>query len=312
MPSAAPRARRGTTQARRVGQHEAGRPGAVWALPAALYFVLFALLPLGFAVWLSFTSYNGIRLAPPRFIGLENWTRLVADPVVLGSVGTTLTLVVVAVATQVPLGLLTGVWAAGPQRFRAVIGALYFIPLLMSTAAVSVLWSSLIDPNFGLPNALPFLFGDGNLLGDKGSALGVVAFIYLWGATPLYTLIFQGAARTIPLSLYQAAQLDGAGIVRQFFSITLPQLRNTIITVSILIVVGTFTAFDIILILTRGGPDNGTAILPFLMYEQAFVSFDLGYGSAIAVVLVVLAAVVSTVMVKITGYADMAGTQEGI
>jgi xylobiose transport system permease protein len=311
MHSVAPH-RRGAAQPRRAGQQEAGRPGAIWALPAALYFLLFALLPLGFAIWLSFTSYNGIRLSPPRFIGIDNWTRLISDPIVIGSIGTTLLLVVLAVATQVPLGVLTGVWAAGLQRFRAIITALYFIPLLMSTAAVSVLWGSLIDPNFGLPHALPWLFGDGNLLGESSSALGVIVFIYLWGATPLYTLIFQGAARTIPLSLYQAAQLDGAGTIRQFFSITLPQLRNTIITVTILIVVGTFTAFDIILILTRGGPNNGTAILPYLMYEQAFVSFDLGYGSAIAVVLVVLAAIVSTVMVKVTGYAKMSGTQEGI
>ncbi|RYY16713.1 MAG: sugar ABC transporter permease [Alphaproteobacteria bacterium] len=263
-------------------------------------------------MYLSFTSYNGIRLSPPRFIGLENWQRLVSDSAVGQSVVVTLTLVVLAVATQVPLGLLTGVWAAGPQRGRAVVVALYFIPLLMSTAAVSVVWGSLLDPNFGLPSALPWLFGDGNVLGGKTSALVAIAFIYLWGASPLYTLIFQGAARAVPAVLYQAAELDGAGRVRQFFSITVPQLRNTIITCTILIVVGTFTAFDIILILTRGGPSGGTAILPYLMYEQGFVSYDLGYGSAIALVLVVLATIVSAVMVRVTKYDEMSSTQEGL
>jgi len=294
------------------GLQHAGRPGILWALPAILYFALFALLPLGFAFYLSFTYYNGIRISPPTFIGLDNWTRLFSDAAVGNSVMITLLLVVLAVVTQVPLGLITGVWAAGPQRFRAFVVALYFIPLLMSTAAVSVLWGSLLDPNFGVPDALPWLFGDGNLLGRQWSAVAVIVFIYLWGATPLYTLIFQGAARQIPATIYQAAQIDGAGTIRQFFSITVPQLRNTIITVTILIVVGTFTAFDIILILTRGGPSNGTAILPYFMYEQAFVAFDLGYGSAIAVVLVVLAAAVSLVMVRVTGYDKMAGSQEGI
>jgi xylobiose transport system permease protein len=289
-----------------------GRPGLLWAVPATLFFGIFALLPLAFAAYLSFTTYNGIRLSPPRFIGLENWQRLVSDSEVGRSIVITLTLVVLAVVTQVPLGLLTGVWAAGPQRARAVVVALYFVPLLMSTAAVSVVWGSLLDPNFGLPAALPWLFGDGNVLGDSTSALLAIAFIYLWGASPLYTLIFQGAARAIPAVLYQAAQLDGAGRARQFFSITIPQLRNTIITCTILIVVGTFTAFDIILILTRGGPSGGTSILPYLMYEQGFISYDLGYGSAIALVLVVLATIVSAVMVRVTKYDEMSSAQEGI
>jgi xylobiose transport system permease protein len=307
--------RRGTGERearRRGGLQQAGRPGLVWALPATAYFGVFALLPLAFAVYLSFTSYNGIRLNPPQFVGLDNWSRLFGDTAVGQSIGVTLVLVALAVCTQVPLGLLTGVWAAGPQRTRAIVVALYFIPLLMSTAAVSVVWGSLLDPNFGLPSALPWLFGDGNVLGGKENALLAIAFIYLWGASPLYTQIFQGAARSIPAMLYQAAELDGAGRVRQFFSITVPQLRNTIITTTILIVVGTFTAFDIILILTRGGPSGGTSILPYLMYEQAFVSYDLGYGSTIALVLVILATAVSAVMVRVTGYDKMAGTQEGI
>lgn len=296
----------------RGGAHEAGRPSFLWSLPALLYFALFALLPLIFAFYLSFTSYNGIRLAAPVFVGLDNWIRLFNDPGILRSVTVTILLVILAVITQVPLGLLIGAWAAGPQRWRAVVVSLYFIPLLMSTAAVSVLWSSLIDPNFGLPAALPWLFGDGNLLGHQETAVGVIVFIYLWGASPLYILIFQGAARTIPPVLYQAAELDGAGRMRQFFSITVPQLRNTIVTVTILVVVGTFTAFDIILILTRGGPSNGTAILPYYMYQQAFVSFDLGYGSVIAIVLVILSALVSLLMVRVTGYDKMDSAQEGV
>lgn len=297
---------------KRGGLRAAGRPGFLWSAPALIFFAVFALLPLVFAAYLSFTTYNGIRLSPPRFVGLSNWTRLFSDSAVGHSILVTIILVVIAVATQVPLGLLTGVWAAGPQRGRAIVAALYFIPLLMSTAAVSVVFGSLLDPNFGVPAALPWLFGDGNILGHPGTALAAIGFIYLWGASPLYTLIFQGAARAIPPVLYQAAMLDGAGRVRQFFAITLPQLRNTIVTTSILIVVGTFTAFDIILILTRGGPSNGTAILPYYMYDQAFVSYDLGYGSTIAIVLVVLAAAVSFVMVRVTGYDKMAGTQEGI
>lgn len=289
-----------------------GRPGIGWAVPAFLFFAVFALLPLAFGLYLSFTSYSGIRLVPPTWIGLDNWTRLFRDPQVLQSLVVTLVLVALAVVTQTPLSLLIGVWAAGPQKGRAIVVAIYFIPLLMSTAAVTVLWASIVDPNFGLPAELPWLFGDGNLLGHQYSALGLIAFIYLWGATPLHTLIYQGGARAIPPALYQAAQIDGAGTVRQFFNITLPQLRATIVTDVILIVVGTFTTFDLVLILTGGGPNQKTAILPYFMYEQGFQAFDIGYGSAVAVVLVVLCGLISIAMVRLTGFEKMESSQEGI
>ena len=294
----------------------AGRPSFVWALPALIAFAGFALLPLGFAVYLSFTRYNGIPLTPPQWVGFDNWARVFTDTALHKSIIVTLVLVILAVVTQVPVSMLIGVWAAGPQRARALVAALYFIPLLMSTAAVAVLWASLVDPNFGLPSLLTPILGPdnifSNILGQPGTAIGLVAFIYLWGATPLHTLIYQGGARSIPETLYQAAAVDGAGTVRQFFSITVPQLRNTIVTSTILMVVGTFTTFDLILILTRGGPSGATSNLPFFMYDRGISALDFGYGCVIAVILVVLAGLVSLVMVRATGYDKMQGTQEGL
>jgi len=301
---------------RRGGLRKAGRPGFVWALPAIAAFAVFALLPLAFAVYLSFTRYNGIRLVPPQWVGLENWARVLTDTALHRSVSITLLLVVFAVLTQIPFALLLGVWAAGPQRNRGVVAAMYFIPLLMSTAAVAVLWASLIDPNFGIPALLrPVLGPDNplsNILGKPISAFVLIVLIYLWGATPLYMLIFQGAARAIPETLYQAASIDGAGTVRQFFAITVPQLRNTIITCTILIVVGTFTTFDLILIMTRGGPSGATSILPFFMYDRGITALDFGYGCVVAVILIALASIVSIGMVRVTGFDKMQGTQEGL
>lgn len=302
----------------RGGLQAAGRPSYVWSLPALIFFAFFALAPLVVAVYLSFTQYQGIPIIAPQWIGLDNWERMLTDAALHRSIVVTFALIALALVTQIPISLLIGVWAAGPQRGRAIVAALYFIPLLMSSAAITVLYASLVDPNFGIPAVirdvfqLPLTNPISNLLGKPETALGVIAFIYLWGSSPLHTLIYQGGARAIPESLYQAAAMDGAGRVRTFFSITIPQLKNTMITSTIVMIVGTFTSFDIILLLTRGGPSSGTSNLPYFMYDKGISSLNFGYGSAVAVLLIAIAMVVSIAMVKATSYDKMHGTQEGL
>lgn len=287
-----------------------GRPGFAWAAPAAVFFGLFAIVPLGMLVVLSFASWNG--LGEPEFAGLDNWSKLLDDPVMLESLWLSVLLTLLGVLVQTPVSILLGVWAAGRQRNRAVLAAIYFVPLLLSITAVSVLWRAVLDPNFGVPSQAEWLFGDGNLLGKQATAIGVLVSVATWQFTPLHTLIYQGAARAVPQVLYQAAQIDGAGRVRQFIHITLPQLRNSIITSVILMVVGGLTTFDTVLILTQGGPGTDTTISAYYMYQKAFKSFDFGTGAAIALLLVVVATVISLIMVRLSGYDKMRSTQEGV
>jgi xylobiose transport system permease protein len=286
------------------------RPGFVWAAPATLFFLLFAVVPLILVAVLSFTSWDG--LGSPQYAGLDNWKALIHDHTMIQSLWLSVLITVLGVAVQTPLSILLGVWAAGHQRNRAVLSAVYFVPLLLSATAVSILWRALLDPNFGVPAQARWLFGDGNLFGRQASAIGVLVFVGAWQYTPFHTLIYQGAARAIPQVLYQAAEIDGAGTVRQFWHITLPQLRNTMITSMILMVVGGLTTFDTVLILTQGGPGTDTTISAYYMYEQAFKSFDFGGGSAIALVLVLVATVISLVVVKVSGYDKMRSSSEGL
>ncbi|RAG86701.1 sugar ABC transporter permease [Streptacidiphilus pinicola] len=288
----------------------ATRPGFGWAIPATVFFLLFAVLPLVLVAVLSFTSWDGITA--PHFNGLANWTKLLNDPVMTQSVWLTLLLTALGVVTQTPVSILLGVWAAGPQRNRAVLSAVFFVPLLLSATAVSVLWRALLDPNFGLPGQLPWLFGNGNLLGSQAGSIAVLTFVGMWQFTPLHALLYQGGTRAIPQVLYQAAAIDGAGTVRQFFHITLPQLRNTMITSVILMVVGGLTTFDTVLILTQGGPGTDTTVSAYYMYQQGFKEFDFGAGSAVALVLVVVATLVSLAVVRLSGYDKMRSTAEGI
>jgi xylobiose transport system permease protein len=297
-------------RSRSSGDRHVGRPSFAWAVPATIFFGLFALVPMVLVALLSFTDWNGI--GSPQFNGLANWTALATDPTMLSSIWITLLLTALGVITQTPLSILIGVWAAGHQRNRAVLTAIYFVPLLLSSAAISVLWRALLDPNFGIPAQFKWLFGDGNLFGHQATAIGVLTFVGMWQFTPLHTLIYQGGARAIPPVLYQAAEIDGAGRVRQFFSITLPQLRNTIVTSLILMITGGLTTFDTILILTNGGPGTDTTNTAFYMYTSAFQSFQFGRASAIALVLVVVSTAISLVVVRVTGYGKMRSTMEGI
>ncbi|WP_424858244.1 carbohydrate ABC transporter permease [Streptomyces sp. SAI-170] len=278
------------------------RPHASWALPGVLFFTFFAVVPMALAFYLSFTSWDG--LGDPRPVGLENWRKLLDDPRLTQSLKLTVMLTVASWLFQTVVSLLLGVWAAGPQRNRAVLSAIFFVPLLLSSTAVALLFYALLDPNFGIIQK--------DILGSSSGAFLAIVFVGGWQFIPLHTLIYQGGARQIPPVLYQAAAIDGAGRYRQFFSITLPQLRHTMTTSTVLIVVGSLTYFETVLILTKGGPGTDTAILPYLMYEAGFRSYDFGYASAIASFLVLAATGLSLLLVKLTGFGGMRSTREGM
>jgi len=289
-----------------------GRPGVVWAVPALLFFGIFALLPMVIVVALSFTDWSGI--GSPTFNGLDNWAHLADDSQLLPSFRLTLLLSVASWVVQTAVALPLGVWAAAAGRSRATLSAIFFVPLLMSSAAIAILWGLLLDPNFGLASVLGPLVGvpDGNFIGNPDLAIWVCIAVISWQFVPFHVLLYQGATRRIPDSLYEAARLDGATKVQRFRNITVPQLRNTIITSSVLMLVGSLTYFEIILILTGGGPGTATTVLPLHMYLEGFSSFDMGYASVIATLLLVLGTGLSVFVTRVTGYNRMDSQLEGL
>ncbi|MFI6975783.1 carbohydrate ABC transporter permease [Streptomyces phaeochromogenes] len=285
------------------------RPGVAWAVPGLLFFLVFAVAPMVGVLYLSFTHWDGLNT--PQFTGAENWTRFFGDSQVWQATAVTGVLLVGNILVQAPVSILLGVWAAGHQRNRAVLSAVFFLPLLLSTAATAIMWRQLLDPNFGLPSKVQWLFG-ANPLGTQQGAIACLVLVTSWQFVPFHSLLYQGAARAIPPTLYQAASIDGAGRRLQFFHITLPQLRNTMITSTIFMVVGGLTAFDIVLLLTNGGPGTDTSILPFSMYQTAFRTYDYGYASAIASFLLLIATAASVLLTKLSGYDKMTSTLEGL
>jgi xylobiose transport system permease protein len=289
-----------------------GRPGTIWAVPALAYFAVFALAPMVLVVVLSFTYWDG--LTTPRWAGPANWVKMRGDGLLLDTIRLSLVLTAGAWFVQTPISLLLGVWAADPRRSRAALSAVFFVPLLMSNAAVALLWQTLTEPNFGIAWLLGPLFGapDGNIRGQAGPAMAAAVFVVSWQHIPFHMLLYQGATRQIPQVLYDAAAIDGAGRVRQFFSITLPQLRATVVTSTVLILVGSLTFFETILLLTEGGPGTATRVLPLHMYLTGFKSFDMGYASTLATLLVVVGTTLSLVIVWMTGFARMRSQREGL
>jgi raffinose/stachyose/melibiose transport system permease protein len=209
---------------------------------------------------------------------------VLADPGLYNALGLTFLIMLASWLVQTPISLLLGVFTAGSQRYRAALAVLYFLPLLLSSAAVAIAFKALLDPNFGLATGLglPFLAQD--WLGVPHLAVGLVIFVIAWQFVPFHTLIYQGGVRQIPKSLYEAAEIDGAGTIKQFFHITLPQLKYTIITSSTLMVVGSLTYFDLIFVLTGGGPGNATTFLSQYLTQKAVGQFDLGPAAAFSLI----------------------------
>ncbi|MEN8583012.1 sugar ABC transporter permease [Arthrobacter sp. KBS0703] len=292
----------------RRGVRDAG-PSGWLAVPALVFFLVFAVVPLAGVVFLSFTSWDGLREI--RLDGLSSWATVLSDPVTGNALLVTAKIMFFSFIVQAPISLLLGVFTAGGQKYRAALAVLYFLPLLLSSAAVAIAFKALLDPNFGLGPGLqvPFLIQD--WLGNSDLVLFVVVFVIAWQFVPFHTLIYQGGVRQIPTSLYEAAEIDGAGRVRQFLNITLPQLKYTIITSSTLMVVGSLAYFDLIFVLTGGGPGYSTRLLPLHMYLTGFKANDMGAASALGVILIAIGLGLALLLQRLGGKNRNASQLEG-
>ncbi|HLU57729.1 MAG TPA: sugar ABC transporter permease [Pseudonocardia sp.] len=278
-------------------------------LPALVFFTAFGIIPLIGVLLLSFTSWNGIGEIVP--IGFENWVSVLSDPGLYHSLGVTFLIMGLSWLVQTPMSILVGVFTAGQQRYRGVLAVLYFTPLLLSSAAIAITYKALLDPNFGLGASLGIPLLVQNWLGDPVLAIATVVFVVSWQYIPFHALIYQGAVRQIPASLYEAARIDGAGRVRQFFSITLPQLKYTMITSSTMIVAGSMTLFDLIFVLTLGGPSDATRVLALDMYLRGFRGNMMGPASVIALIIVVVAVLLAMGIQRLGGKDANASQLEG-
>jgi len=282
--------------------------------PCLGLYSLFIVVPILGAVGLSFVRWNGFGL--PAWVGLGNWRLFFGDPVAAKAFEITTTVVIGSWLVQTPISMALGFWTAGPQRYRAVFAAFFLLPLLLSTVGIALMWEALLSPQFGglnwIASHFHWSFLDQNWLGSRSLALPTIILIIAWQFIPFHTLLYQLGRRGVPIELYEAAELDGAGRIATLTHVTLPQVRYTIVASSTLIVVGSLNYFDMIFVLTDGGPGHATEVLSLEMYRRAFVDGQYGYGAVVAVLLGVIGLVVALAITRLTGFTGMASQREGV
>ncbi len=270
----------------------------LFVLPALLMYSLYTLYPVATSIWYSLLDWNGISAG--RFVGLDNWRRLFQDDNVLSSLRNTLIILVASFTVEVPLGLALALLVQRLGRLGSALSSLFVVPLLISSVAIGITWSFLYNPNFGPLYYLYDAFGQQapGLLGSPSWAIWAVTIVVLWQYIPLYMLLFNAGLMAIPRELYDSAAIDGAGGWIRFSLITVPLLRRTFVTASVLILTGSLVYFDLVYVMTGGGPGNASYTLAMYVYRSAFQDQNVGYGSTVAVLLFGLSFILSAVIVR--------------
>lgn len=281
---------RGITWARREAL-----TGWLLVLPSMLLFAVFFLAPVAHSMVLGF--YRWDLLTEPEYVGLEHYRDLFADEVFAEVVSNTLRYSVATVSLTLLLGLALAVLVNRRGRFYTVVQACIFTSYIVSWVGVSLLWVWLLDGQYGLVNYVlaPLGIDKVNWLGDPDVALWALVGVTVWKTLGYDMVIFLAGLQSIPDDLYEAAALDGAGPLRRFWYITLPQLAPTTLFLLITSVIFTFQGFDVVAIMTQGGPVHSTSIYVHWVWEQAFRYFHVGRASA-AVTLFFFAILIITVL----------------
>jgi raffinose/stachyose/melibiose transport system permease protein len=259
----------------------------LYILPGLLFYVLFTLAPLAHTVELSFFEWDGLTVG--HYIGLGNYREALSDPLVRDSFRHSAELIVFYALLPVVLGLLlTALLTRHPVRGFTFFRTALFLPQMIAGVVVAQAWVWIYADNGPLNEFLRDI-GLGALarpwLGDFTWALPSVGGIGTWVTYGLCMVLFIAGAQSIPSSLYDAARVDGAGAVREFFAVTLPALRNQVVVAFVLTTINALRSFDVIYNATSGGPGTTTYVPSFYMYKNAFVFNRVGYAAAIAVIL---------------------------
>lgn len=287
------------------------RPLLIWgfAAPALLVYAIFVLLPIALAAVYSFFNWNGLSELE-RFIGFDNYARALSDKVFIGAVGNNLTIVVLSLLIQGPLAIMIALLLNRPLRGRTVIRTLIFVPYVLAEVVAGLAFKLLLPPEGPFDGVLTALGWQGdkpNWLADPSIAFWTLFVVLTWKYLGFAIILMLAGLQGVPDELSEAAAIDGASWWQIQRYITLPLLGPTIRIWAFLSMIGSLQLFDMVWILTKGGPINATATMATYMVEYGNQRSQIGYGSAVAVILFIVSLILALIYQRYVLRRDLAG-----
>ena len=277
-----------------INRRKEAAQGFLYILPSLVLILVFSVVPILMSLYFSFTKYNVLQ--PPQWTGLDNYIRLFRDPYVRASLKNTVVFTVITVPLQTAGSLVLAAVIAElfHNKFGNFVKSSLFVPVIASAILVGTLWFTLLSPR-GVVNSIIHAFGlpSVNWLGGKLTSMLSVCIVSVWKNVGYFLVIYFAGIMDIPRSLYEAAEVDGANAFQRFFKITLPGLSSVTFLVVTLGTIWSFQVFDLVYTMTGGGPGPATVTLVLTTYNAAFKEYNMGYASAVAMLMFVFVLAVS-------------------
>jgi multiple sugar transport system permease protein len=274
------------------------RPPSYWpfVIPALVVVLAVIVFPWLFTIWMSFNEWK--VGSPTTFVGFANYLRLPTDPRFVESVWHTLVYTALSVLLPVIFGTFAAVVFHAKFPFRGLLRAIFIMPMMATPVAIALVWTMMFHPQLGVLNYLLSLVGIGPQLWvfHPATVIPSLVLVETWQWTPLVMLIVLGGIAALPTEPYESAQIDGAGLWQMFRYITLPLVLPFIFIAAMIRTIDAVKSFDIIFAITQGGPGSASETINVYLYSVAFVYYDLGYGSAIAVIFFMLIVVLAALL----------------
>lgn len=283
-----------------IRQRNTRKVAALFLAPVTILMVIYIFYPIIDTFITSGYQWNGIS-ADKKFIGLSNWITLIQDKSFWIAFKNNLIIMVLSIVIQIPLGLALATFLDFGGKKLTIFKVIWFIPLLMSSVAIGFLFTYALATNGGIVSTVSSWFGGGNvdLLGNPKTALLTVIAVICWQFTPFYMVYFMAAFTNIPYDVFEAARIDGATRGQYFWRIALPLLVPSMKSAAILSMVGSLKYFDLIYVMTGGGPGTSTELMATYMYKESFSNFNMGYGSAVAGGMFILISMIALITMKL-------------
>jgi raffinose/stachyose/melibiose transport system permease protein len=284
----------------------------LFLLPSVVLFLLFIIYPIFRAVYFSLFNWNGLGPATD-FVGLNNFKQILTDQVFMKAIANCLIIVLLSLTIQLPLAMMLAILVGRDLPGRAFFRAIFFMPYVISEVITAIIWMGLFnpDPERGFINALLILIPGvhaQNFLGDIHQVMICIFIVLTWKYFGLHMLLFMAGLQNIPKELEEASMIDGANRWQTVRSVTIPLLGSTTRTCILLSILGSLTQFNLVWIMTRGGPVNASEVMSTYMYRYAFIRFQLGYGSAVALVMLAICLVFSVLYLRLARQPDYLGS----